>query len=119
MPPAPHGMLYSFLVLPVESQAGSAPCQIYWPHLAQATQVASVNSDKRESSTPFYEHSLLNLSGSKIRQVLLSPDMLCSEELAFCVSPGFIQACVPPLVITGIQLCFFDGFLGTYIMARV
>lgn len=62
-----------------------APCQMYSPHVAQATHVASVNPDKRGSPAPFYERSPVNLSGSKIRQELLSPDVLLSEGLALCL----------------------------------
>lgn len=50
--------------------------------------MASVSSDKKGSSTPFYEHSPLNLSGSKIRQELLSPDILLSTGLALCSLPS-------------------------------
>lgn len=61
---------------------------------------ASVNSDKKGSSTPFHEHSPLNLSGPKIRKELLSPDILLTEGLALCTLPSsFICKHVPLLGI--------------------
>lgn len=81
-------MSCSLLMLTVGLLSSSAACQMHFPHLAQATQVASVNSDKKGRSAPFYEHSPLNLSGSKIRQELLSPDILPSEGLALCHLPS-------------------------------
>ena len=83
-----EGMSFSWLVLTAGLLSSSAPCQLYLPHSAQATQVAPVNSDKKGSSVPFYEHSPLNLSGSKIRQELLSPDILPSEGRALCGLPS-------------------------------
>ena len=72
----------------VESLSSSAPRHMYLPHLAQATQVAPVTSDERGSSAPFYEHSPFNLSGSKIRQELLSPDVFLCGGLALCSFPS-------------------------------
>lgn len=50
--------------------------------------MASVKSDEKRSSAPFYEHSPSNLSGSKIRWELLSADMLLCEGLALSSFPS-------------------------------
>lgn len=67
----PSAQFFECVLLPVRVERGISEQLCCSSHvfatLSTGTQVASVKSDEKGSSAPFYEHSPFNLSGSKIR----------------------------------------------------